>query len=176
MKKGMLIRQSANSAFSREQRGFTLVEVVLVLVIVSILDAVVISRNNPAAARTKLLGEVELLKTQLRYAQARSLNANEVWGMAADNSNNLWLFRGGDDTNRAALPGEAATTVDYDSDDRKSGLGINQFRVSFDDLGRPCTDAAGTALAAAAITVTLNDTINSTTAQFTITPNTGFIQ
>jgi prepilin-type N-terminal cleavage/methylation domain-containing protein len=160
-------------------QGFTFLEVVLVLVIVSILSVVVIANNSSTAAKAKLLGEVALLKTQLRYTQARALNANQVWGMTA-NGNQVWLFNGGDTNNRVDLPGENTDLVDYNTDQRKSGLSVSgvpsPFIVSFDDRGQPYTDAAADEanLAAAPVSVAVSD--GTTTIQIDITPNTGFIQ
>lgn len=162
-----------------EEQGFTFFEVVLVLIIVSLLTIAVLSRNSPVAAQAKLQGEVELLKTQLRYAQARALNANQVWGMTVDN-NRVWLFTGGDINNRVKLPGENGDFVDYANDSRKVGLtvagAVPPFIVSFDDRGQPHTDAAAaeSALATAPVVMTVSDGTTST--QIDITPNTGFIQ
>lgn len=179
MKMLMLMGPYPQKTSARRERGFTLMEVILVLVIVSLLTVVVLARNAPVLARAKLQGEVELLKTQLRYAQARSLNANEVWGIKADNTD-LWLFRDGDEDEKVTLPGESGETVLYnDADDRKKGLRVAPFLVSFDDRGRPCTDAAGTVLAATATDTTVTVSLTSgglPPVDINITPNTGFIQ
>lgn len=177
MKKDMLPDRFADSAFTRKQQGFTLFEIILVLAIVSVLSAVIISRNGPVAARAKLQGEVELLKSQLRYTQARALNANQVWGLTV-NSNQVWLFIDGNTANRVKLPGESGDLVDYASDPRKAGLSVagvpSPFIVSFDDRGRPHTDAAATSLATTPVVMTVTD--GTTTIQIDITPHTGFIQ
>jgi prepilin-type N-terminal cleavage/methylation domain-containing protein len=177
MKMGMHRGRPIDSHLSIKQLGFTLFEIILVLAIVSVLTAVIISRNGPVAARAKLRGEVELLKSQLRYAQARALNANQVWGLTA-NANQVWLFNDGNTSNRVKLPGESGDLVDYASDPRKAGLSVagvpSPFIVSFDDRGRPYTDAAATSLAATPVVMTVTD--GTTTIPIDITPHTGFIQ
>jgi prepilin-type N-terminal cleavage/methylation domain-containing protein len=177
MKIDMLTGRFEHPHFFGRQLGFTLIEVVLVLVIVSVLTAAIVSRNSHSTERAKLHGEVALIKTQLRYAQARSLNANEVWGMKADGTS-LWLFQNGDEDDKKSLPGESGEAVFYnDTDDRKKGLRVAPFLVSFDDRGQPCTDAAGIDLAETDTTVTVSSTSGGLPpVDINITPNTGFIQ
>ncbi|MDJ0782710.1 MAG: prepilin-type N-terminal cleavage/methylation domain-containing protein [Desulfosarcinaceae bacterium] len=156
------------------QLGFTLFEVILVLLIVTLLTAIVISRNSQSATRAKLQGQANLLKTQLRYAQARALNANQIWGMTALN-NSVWLFNGGSTANQIQLPGEASSPVVFGAGDRQD-LAVTNFTVSFDDRGQPCTGDTGTTPIASALAITVSDTGSGASTQIVITPNTGFIQ
>jgi prepilin-type N-terminal cleavage/methylation domain-containing protein len=156
-------------------RGFTLFEVVLVLIIIALFTVIAVARNSPVAAQAKLQGQAELLKSQLRYAQARSVNANSVWGMRAQ-GDNLSLFNGGDADNRTYLPGENTKTIVYDAGEL-NGLSVSDFTVSFDDRGRPCSDEGGTSLRTEAlrITITLSGA-SIAPVNIDVTPNTGFIQ
>jgi prepilin-type N-terminal cleavage/methylation domain-containing protein len=165
-------RYPKNSGVGARQ-GFTLFEVILVLVIISLLTAVAIARNSPVAARAKLQGQAELLKSQLRYAQARSMNANSVWGIKAQ-ANNVSLFDGGVASNRMYLPGENTKTIVYHNGDLKD-LSVSDFTLSFDDRGRPCSDEAGTTLRTGTLRITLSGT-NVAPVNIDVTPNTGFIQ
>jgi prepilin-type N-terminal cleavage/methylation domain-containing protein len=154
-------------------RGFTLFEVVLVLIIISLLTAVAIARNSPVAARAKLQGQAELLKSQLRYAQARSMSANSVWGIKAED-NDVSLFKDGDANTLMYLPGENTKTIAYNVGEL-SGLSVSNFTLSFDDRGRPCSDEAGTSLRTTTLTITLSGA-GAPSVNIDVTPNTGFIQ
>ena len=164
-------------SFRDAQSGFTMLEVVLVLILIAVLTALVVSRNSNSAAQAKLRGQADLLKSQLRYAQARSLNATQVWGMKAQ-SNNLWLFNGGDDTNQLILPGEGATPVVYNpvTGDLK-GITLTDFTVSFDDLGQPYNSDDGSANKLSnSLEITVSSASGGTPIKIKITPNTGFIE
>jgi prepilin-type N-terminal cleavage/methylation domain-containing protein len=155
--------------------GFTLFEVILVLILVAVLTAVVLARNSGFAAQAKLRGQADLLKSQLRYAQSRALNATQVWGMKAQN-NSLWLYNGGDDTQQVTLPGEKTTPVAYNAGDLR-GLTLTDFTVSFDDLGQPYNSDDGSANSlAASLSITISNANGGTPITISITPNTGFIQ
>ena len=174
MKTGMHYDQIADKADRQYGRGFTLLEVLLVLLIVSVLTAVVLSRNSSSATRAKMLGQADLLKSQLRYAQARSLNANQVWGLRA-NSDRLILFNGGSVANSVLLPGESVNTVVYGAGNL-AGLSVSDFTLSFDDRGRPCIGDAGTTLRTTPLRITISDAGSGTAVDIDVTPNTGFIQ
>jgi prepilin-type N-terminal cleavage/methylation domain-containing protein len=155
-------------------RGFTMVEVILVLAIIAVLTTVIIARNNSSASRARLYGQADLLKSQLRYAQARSMNSDRVWGMTALN-NNLSLFESGNTANTVFLPGENTKIIAYGGN-HLSGLAVSDFTLSFDDHGRPCSDASGTDLLTAALRINLSDALSGASVDIDVTPNSGFIQ
>ena len=114
-----------------------------------------------------------MLKSQLRYAQARSMSANSVWGIQAQN-NDVSLFKDGDANTLMYLPGENTRIIEYD-DGELSGLSVSDFTLSFDDRGRPCSDEAGTSLRTTTLQITLSST-DAPSVKIDVTPNTGFIQ
>jgi prepilin-type N-terminal cleavage/methylation domain-containing protein len=173
MKTGMSTSRYFKIGAVGAMQGFTLFEVILVLVIISLLTAVAIARNSPVAARAKLQGQAELLKSQLRYAQARSMNANSVWGITAA-GNDLSLFNDGDADNFMYLPGENTKTIVYNAGELE-GLSVSDFTLSFDDRGRPCSDEAGTSLRTETLRITLSGA-TPPPVNIDVTPNTGFIQ
>jgi MSHA pilin protein MshC len=66
----------------RNDRGFTLIEIIAVLVLVAIISAVVISRGTATDA-ANLQAEVDTLKGYLRYAQSLAMNdiSPVKWGI-----------------------------------------------------------------------------------------------
>lgn len=131
------------------ERGFTLVEILAVFLVIAVVAASVLFRQSTGSA--DLISSADRLKTHLRYAQSRSMNSDVIWGI---------VFSGGtysltrDITGTLAtepLPGEGTDTVSLPV----SVTGT----VSFDSWGRP----AGLS------------TIDIGGVNVIITPETGFI-
>lgn len=89
--------------------GFTVIEMVAVLIIVAILSAVAISRVAPDASN--LRAEVNDLKAGLRYAQQMAIASDSTitFGITVT-SNNYTLVRTGGAGNQPNLPGESSPT------------------------------------------------------------------
>ena len=159
--------------------GFTLIEVIAVLVVVSVISAVVISRLMSSSP--KLIAQADVIKSHLRYAQARAMSSNVIWGISCDGSS-YWLFKDGNTATKVVLPGEEpdntivlSTQLDAEY---KGTISMEAFTISFNDRGVPYTDAAassGNELTAGdpEEAITLSSGGDSQT--ITITPNTGFI-
>lgn len=148
-------------------RGFTLIEVIAVLIIIGVIAAVSLSR----VASTKyheVVSEAALLKTNLRYAQLRALsdastalggNAN-TWGLSLS-AGSYTLQRNGAQA-PSNLPGENSPTRTFPGGvSLTSGAGTT---VTYDVWGSPGTST---------IALTLSD--GTSPHAITITRNTGFI-
>lgn len=158
--------------------GFTLIEVIAVLLVLGVLAAVVISRMT-STADTDLKGAAEALKSHIRYAQMRAMNAdasdptvcNASFGIAIS-GNTYFMFRdcATANNNKVALPGAEGDTIGFSN----TSLADNGVpTVTFDERGRPCTDLNGNQLAAADIIWGMSKPGASET--ITITKNTGFV-
>ena len=147
--------------------GFTFVEIITVVFILGIVSTIVVSRlffsSNDLVART------EVIKSHLRYAQARAMNAEVLWGIDSDGGH-YWLFQNGDTNDKVLLPGETSATVDLTG----QGLSLTTFILTFDEWGKPYSDAAATRLLTADQTLTLGD--GSQNRRIIVTRNTGFIE
>jgi len=163
--------------FSGSQRGFTLIEVIAVLVIIGIIAAVAISRATSTAQAT-LKSDAEKLKVHLRYAQLRALNSTErAWGVDFSGSTNSYrLYYADTSAYYVSFPGEETTvtlpntTIAIDGDTGR--------RVSFDAWGKPYQSlqanfASPSNPQTADRTITLSAGGYSET--ITITKNTGYI-
>lgn len=158
--------------------GYTLVEVIVVMVIIVIISAFAVSRTSDLSAG--LINQTEILKTHLRYAQtlAMSDEGNDVYGIKCD-TNEYWLFRGTDPgTNILRLTDEA--TSDTDSDD-KLDLAAKKIDISaafelyFDERGIPF-DPTGDIPLTVDLTITITPAGKvSPVETITITQLTGFI-
>lgn len=150
---------------SIRNRGFTLLEVILVLVLISIFAAVAVVRQ-PSTDVTLKAG-AERLTSHLRYAQMRAMNTSTPWGIGySADSGAYWLFRESAEAsaNRRLLPGESQTEVDYLAQ-KSITIEGGDFSVSFDSWGVPDITAA--------LVITLSKSGES--AAITITPNTGYV-
>lgn len=168
----------------KNEDGFTLLEIIAVLVIVGILSAVAVSRAVNVGP--ELITGADTLKMHLRYAQTMAMNSNlnsdtpptpTFWGISG-NANSYWLFQGTNTGNISVLPEDAAyvradKTINLPA--KKISLSGN-FTVLFDDRGIPYSPDSVTVLPN-----NLNFSVNpliggATPIAITIVPLTGYVQ
>ena len=150
---------------SPRQNGFTLVEVLAVLVIVSVLAAFAVSRIN---FDTNLRAEVDKMKSQLRYVQQIALCGNNTYTWRITVNANSYTFTRCDvnGVNCVTMPlpgatGGAPNTVNLPASITvTAGIGA----INFDQWGSPGNNS---------INIRLTD--GGTSRGITVTKNTGFI-
>jgi MSHA pilin protein MshC len=153
--------------------GFTIIEIITVLVVMGIIAAFVVGRSRGIGA--DLVVQAEVLKAHLRYAQTQAINSTLNFGIESDaGGNNYWLFKY--DTNEAPpvikvkLPSESSDQVNLSGD----GLSITgNAIICFDTRGIPYTDYTAATVQASDRTITISQGSNNM--NITITKNTGFI-
>ncbi|MCK5516930.1 MAG: type II secretion system protein [Desulfobulbaceae bacterium] len=138
------------------RHGFTLVEVICVLLLISIVTTVVLSRTMDHSV--ELIAEMEVVKGHLRYAQSRAMNSNQGWGI--NFSGNSYTLEEDGAASVTALPGlnGAINTL------AEGTISSSANPIIFNQWGNP---------GATPITVTISDGTESQS--FTISPLTGFI-
>jgi prepilin-type N-terminal cleavage/methylation domain-containing protein len=134
----------------RNNRGFTLIEIIAVLVIIAIISAVVISRGTGTDAAS-LQAEVDTLKGHLRYAQYLAMNdiyttdttspgyaTRTKWGISVGNSSYTLVKYVADApaTHTFNLPNESSATHSFNGITDASST-VNP--ILFDDWGSPGT-------------------------------------
>lgn len=120
----------------KNKSGFTLIEVIAVLIILAIVSAVVISRVT-ATDTAKLQAEVNTLKGHLRYAQYLAMNdiAPVKWGINVGGSSyTLAKVDNTGTTNPYSLPGDSSATHSF-----ASGISASSSAtpILFDEWGSP---------------------------------------
>ena len=166
----------------KASNGFTLVEVILVMVIIVIVSAVIITRSRDLS--TGLISQTEIMKTHLRYAQTLAMSAggSDVFGIRCSNApNEYWLFRGADpDGDILRLTDDASFDIDGDDklDLAEKNIQSNAFTVYFDQKGVPYsayTDASNNTPLSPDMTISISPVGGGAAQTITVTELTGFI-
>jgi prepilin-type N-terminal cleavage/methylation domain-containing protein len=167
----------------KETKGFTLIEVILVMVIIVIISTVIITRSRDLS--TGLISQTEIMKTHLRYAQTLAMSAggSDVFGIKCVAApNEYWLFRGTNpEGNILKLTDDAS--YDIDSDDKldlaQKNIQASAFTVYFDGRGIPYsayTDAGSNTPLSPDLTISITPAGEASPIQtITLTELTGFI-
>lgn len=154
-----------------------MIEIIAVLLVISIIAAAAVISGGYSTSDYDLTSQAGIIKGHLRYAQARAMNTDIVWGIDFSSAKTYSLFKYTGRSNVPVdLPGEASSTVVFqDENGNPTGMTVTVATVSFDSWGKPYTNASATPPPAANdinIIVTYNETESET---IVITKNTGFI-
>ena len=84
---------------TRNNRGFTIIEIVVVLVLISIIAAAVF-RRSISTDQMNFRSQFDKIQNQARYPQSMAVKRSQWWGMSCDTSD-YWIFTGTDETNAA---------------------------------------------------------------------------
>jgi MSHA pilin protein MshC len=118
----------------RNTAGFTLIEIITVLLVISIVSAVIVNRLMDTSV--ELIAQTDVIKTHLRYAQSRAMSSNVKWGIVFQGST-YSLFKNENTGDTVFLPGENSKTLNL-----PSGINFTSI-VAFDSWGKPYNDAGG---------------------------------
>ena len=158
----------------RNQHGFTLVEITVVLVLMAIISAYVIGRSINTE-QIDLAAQTDKIRVQIRYAQAMAMKRSDrIWGITCD-TNQYWLFKINPGTPEL-LPGETNAQITL------ADLGINMsgFTVFFDRIGKPYSaytdEAINTPLNNTDNTLTINLTAGTQSRKLSVIAETGLVR
>ena len=158
---------------TQNQHGFTLLEIVVVLVLISIIAATVFTRSI-TTDQMNVSAQTEKIKGHIRYAQSLAMKRSEIWGIKCA-SNEYWLFSGVDPDNgpnQVMLPGEKAVKLSLNDLNQT----MDAFTIFFDRYGKPYnayTDESNNNPLSSELTITVS---GSQSRNVTITPETGLIK
>ncbi|MBG3875634.1 type II secretion system protein [Desulfovibrio oxamicus] len=152
------------------QRGFTMLEVVAVLVLIGIMAAIAMDRFFDLSAG-ELGGMQDQVRSHLAYARTRSMNADEIFGVQIRGTTTYSIFRGGNTATLVTLPGEAGGVITLP---QGANFTTATTIISFDRWGRPCSDATAVTRRTADATVTLS--YQGQSQSIVVTRNTGFLR
>ena len=154
---------------NRNNHGFTLVEITVVVILIGIIAAAVFARSI-STDRINIVGEVDKIRNHIRYAQSMAMKSNEVWGCKSDglSPGKYWIFTGDDadtESNQVQLPGETAIKVSP-----PNSITMTSFTIFFDKYGKPYDGSINTPLSSGLPITDLASPNN-----LMITPETGLI-
>jgi prepilin-type N-terminal cleavage/methylation domain-containing protein len=154
----------------KKQKGFTLVELAIVIILVGIVISLVFSTRDPIDS-IKVGSQADRLVADLRYMQHFAMTRNER--MRINFSSNQYTLTKADGTTAVDQPGSPNNVVIMPSGVTLS-TNLPSNYVVFDGKGRPYTDngTPGTLLGATA-TITFNSSAGNESV--TIAPQTGRI-
>jgi MSHA pilin protein MshC len=160
----------------RKQTGFTVIEIIAVLLLISIIAVVTISRFT-STAYYKAASEAEIIKANIRYAQFRAMSDadttygvnNATWGISLSGNSYTLQHNGAPATTN--FPGESSPTHNFPGGvSITAGAGTtityNVWGIPVDPSGTPITNN---------VTIIISETNGTSPQTITVTQNTGFI-
>jgi prepilin-type N-terminal cleavage/methylation domain-containing protein len=160
------------SKIYNDHRGFTMIEIIAVLIVLFIFSAVVLSTYK-TITNNKVMEEVDGLKANFCFAQIKALsNADDssTWGISfTSGSSSYRLVYTGVTTSPIYLPSEGGSNPS--THNLPSGMTITGSVVNFDKWGRPLDGSGNLMTGDTMITLTAG----TDTGKFNVSKNTGFI-
>ena len=140
----------------RKSRGFTLIEVISVLIILAILTAVAVSRG--VSIKNDLIREADIVKMHLRFAQLKALNDDVNTWIVTFTSGSYTLSCTGSNcpSSTPTLPSESSSSHSF-----PAGVTATTPTVTFDKWGSPGTSAVAINLTQGSQTITINVAANT---------------
>ena len=173
-------RKISNTNF--HHRGFTMIEMVVVLIVMAIFATVIVSRYTAIA--NELMVETDALKASLRFAQIQSMNNDDanspvIWGINFADANTYRLYKNKVDASSTMIPVKGSAgdpdTVACPKNCHKLQGNVQissgvETTVNFDRWGRPLDGSGNLRTLDTIVKLT-----QSTEMSITITKNTGYI-
>jgi prepilin-type N-terminal cleavage/methylation domain-containing protein len=159
---------------NRNNHGFTILEIVVVLVLISILAATVFTRSI-TTNQINFVGQADKIQNHFRYAHSLAMKRKEFWGISS-NGSEYWLYQwesAGDELNPKKLPGQELDKISLSD----LGLKMNLFKLFFDNIGKPYIPSPGTNTPLSSdLEIKIETLDESQSRSFYITPETGLMR
>ena len=162
----------------RNQFGFTLIEITVVLVLMAIIAAYVIGRSI-GTEQIDLAAQTDKIRNQIRYVQSTSMkqsDENTIWGIIS-NSNQYWMLKRVIGTpiidTLVIMPGEQNAQITL------SDMGIDSltnFILFFDRIGKPYTQYDTTQKTSLDDPLTIVVSAGTQSRDIRVIPETGLVQ
>lgn len=144
------------------ERGLTVIELIIVMVIVGILVAVIILRWDFESF--KLSGATRKVARDIRYAQKLAISTQQRCGIVFSGTGYI-VFENGNVTDPASSPGDTCSTdgagnfvVDFSADrcSNYNGVTVSTITIAFNSIGAPVDPNTGNPVGTQTITLSLS--------------------
>jgi prepilin-type N-terminal cleavage/methylation domain-containing protein len=120
---------------TRNNRGFTLIEIVVVMVLISIIAAATFSRSI-TTDQINFVGQVDKIRQHIRYAQSLAMKGDAIWGIKCFGGR-YWLFHYEGSmahvNSPIKLPGEELSLIVLTD----KGVLMDAFTLFYNQIGVP---------------------------------------
>ena len=154
---------------TRDNRGFTILEIVVVMVLISIIAAATFTRSI-TTDQINFVGQVDKIRQQIRYAQSLAMKSDEIWGIRSDGTE-YWLFEN-NTSNEVQLPGGKTAKISLSD----LGITMNNFTVYFNKkFGVPWKSIIFDSQVEPDNPLFITITAGTESVTFSVTPETGLL-
>lgn len=151
------------------QDGFTLIEVITVILIIGILTAVITTRGSIGGEHNARASE---LRSQLRYLHLMAMKTGGNMLALVNDGTSYWAYSVTNGT-RLPLPGESATTISLSD----KNMLMPAFAIAYDGYGIPYSYNASTnSTTKLTASSAINVSVNGQNATLSVAPETGHVQ
>jgi prepilin-type N-terminal cleavage/methylation domain-containing protein len=140
--------------------GFTMIEIIAVLLVTSIIAVVAVASSQSVSSRSQLVSQVAVVKSHIHYAQMMAMKSNVSWGI--DFSSSSYTLQTNGATSTVCFPSVGSATYTLPSGITASAT---TNPIVFNEWGSP---------GASNITVTVSNGTTNTT--ITVNMITGSVQ
>ena len=160
--------------------GFTLIELIAVIVIMGILSLAILTRSSPLGGQE--LAHMSEVRSQIRFVQLRAMKTGNVYGFACDGTN-YWAFSFNSTTTTSTaatltLPGESSAKVSLAGKNMTMSLSVPSGAAYFyfDGFGIPYASYTSASVnTKLALPATLTIAAGGSTGTLTVSPETGYV-
>ncbi len=168
----MKLALTNNRTSGRHEGGFSLVEIITIMVIIGILSIFAVVKFNQSHIRIQYQTTIQKIATDVRLAQQLALSEGKGTRVYIDQSNNRYYLTWDDGTYVQKLVGGGNFVVQLGTDDffgvTITGSELSNGRLDFNTAGKPSNE--GVAFSGELNVITLNNA-----RKLKITANTGFL-
>lgn len=112
--------------------GFTMIEVIVMLLVITIVAAVAVTQSGNVAGQSQLVAQVATVKSHIQFAQMMAMKSNVPWGI--NFSSNSYTLQENGATSTIFFPGVGSATYTLPAG---AAVSASAGTLTFDAWGSP---------------------------------------